>query len=173
MALKFIDKIKSKAEKVENINVSGIAESFTHSTHEIQEKVTKYLTENAESLKKSFSDAQLNEKLSKVAKKVGSAILYPVLLLYNLFNSPQTSVKDKMTIIAPLAYFILPMDLIPDAILGLGYTDDAFAVMTALKSLASSLTPEFFEQTKTMHKNLIGSIDKEVTKKIEEEIINK
>lgn len=147
-------------------------EPTRYSTAELQEKVVKYLAENTDKLKKWFSDAQLSEKLGKVAKKVGSAILYPVLLLYNLYKSPDTSAKDKMMIIAPLAYFILPIDLIPDAIVGLGFADDGLAVMTALKTLATSMTPEIFEQTKLMHKNLIGDIDEQVAKQIEDEIVN-
>lgn len=148
-------------------------ESHLHSTAELQEKVGKYLVENADKLKKWFSDAQLSEKLTKVARKVGVVILYPVLLLYNLYKSPSTSTKDKMMIIAPLAYFILPIDLVPDAIIGLGFADDGLAIMTALKTLTSSITPEIFEQTKVMHKNLVGNIDDKVVKKIEDEIMNK
>ena len=143
------------------------------STENLPEKVTVYLAENSDELKKWFSDAQLGVKLGKVAKKVGSVILYPVLLLYNLYKSPNTSQKDKLIIIAPLAYFILPIDLIPDMILGLGYADDGIALMAALKVITSSITPEIIEHTKSMHKNLIGEIDPEVAENIESEIAKK
>ena len=76
-------------------------------------------------------------------------------------------------IIAPLAYFILPIDLIPDMILGLGCADDGIAVMAALKAITTSITPEIIEQTKLMHKNLIGDIDSSVAEKIEDEIAGK
>lgn len=143
------------------------------STENLPEKVTVYLAENSDKLKKWFSDAQLSVKLGKVAKKVGSVILYPVLLLYNMYKSPNTSQKDKLIIIAPLAYFILPIDLIPDMIIGLGYADDGIALMAALKVITSSMTPEIIEQTKSMHKNLIGDIDPEVAENIESEIDKK
>ena len=143
------------------------------STENLPEKVTVYLAENSDELKKWFSDAQLGVKLGKVAKKVGSVILYPVLLLYNLYKSPNTSQKDKLIIIAPLAYFILPIDLIPEMILGLGYADDGIALMAALKVITSSITPEIIEHTKSMHKNLIGEIDPEVAENIESEIAKK
>ena len=172
MALKFIEKLKLKEDQIEKSEVDESVED-NDPKMEMHEKVSIYLAENADKLKKWFSDAQLNEKLGKVAKKVGSAILYPVLLLYNLYKSPNTSAKDKLIIVAPLAYFILPVDLIPDAIVGLGFADDGVAVMAALKSLASSMTPEIFEQTKTMHKNLIGDIDSSVAEKIEDEIAGK
>ena len=142
-------------------------------TENLQEKVTVYLDENSDKLKKWFSDAQLSVKLGKVAKKVGSVILYPVLLLYNMYKSPNTSSKDKLIIIAPLAYFILPVDLIPDMVLGLGYADDGIALMASLKAIASSITPEIIEQTKSMHKDLIGEIDPKVAESIESEIAKK
>jgi hypothetical protein len=43
-------------------------------------------------------------------------------------------------------------------------------MMAALKRLSSSLTPEIFEQTREMHKNLIGELDNAIVKKIEDEI---
>ena len=143
------------------------------STENLQEKITVYLAENGDKLKKWFSEAQLSIKLGKVAKKVGSVILYPVLLLYNMYKSPSTSSKDKLMIIAPLAYFILPIDLIPDMILGLGYADDGIAVMAALKAITTSITPEIIEQTKLMHKNLIGEIDPNIAENIENEMAKK
>jgi uncharacterized membrane protein YkvA (DUF1232 family) len=80
---------------------------------------------------------------------------------------------DKLMIVAPLAYFILPIDLVPDAIVGLGFADDGVALMAALKSLVSSMAPEIFEQTRAMHKNLIGDIDVSAVEKIENEITKK
>ena len=56
-----LDKIKS----VEVPDVSKVAAS----TAELQEKVSKFLADNNDKLKKWFSDNQLEEKLSKVAKK--------------------------------------------------------------------------------------------------------
>lgn len=142
-------------------------------TENLPEKVTIYLAENSDKLKKWFSDAQLSVKLGKVAKKVGSVILYPVLLLYNTYKSPNTSSKDKLIIIAPLAYFILPVDLIPDMFLGLGYADDGIAVMAALKAITSSITPEIIEQAKLTHKKLIGELDHDVAENVEREIAKK
>lgn len=72
-----------------------------------------------------------------------------------------------------MAYFILPVDLIPDPILGLGYADDGIALMAALKVLTSAMTPEIIEQTKLMHKNLIGEIDPNIAENIENEMAKK
>lgn len=44
-------------------------------------------------------------------------------------------------------YFILPFDLIPDVIIGLGFTDDIAAITLAYNAVASSITPEIKEKT--------------------------
>jgi uncharacterized membrane protein YkvA (DUF1232 family) len=49
---------------------------------------------------------------------------------YCAFDS-RTPLKVKGTLLAALAYFILPLDVIPDFLLGLGFTDDLAVLMTA------------------------------------------
>lgn len=43
-----------------------------------------------------------------------------------------TPVKVKMVLFAALGYFVLPVDAIPDVLTGLGFTDDATVLATAL-----------------------------------------
>lgn len=45
---------------------------------------------------------------------------------------PATPLKVKATLFGALAYFILPFDVIPDVILGLGYTDDMAVLIAAI-----------------------------------------
>jgi uncharacterized membrane protein YkvA (DUF1232 family) len=42
-----------------------------------------------------------------------------------------TPLPIRATLMGALAYFILPIDAIPDILLGLGYTDDAAVLLTA------------------------------------------
>ncbi|MCZ6773355.1 MAG: DUF1232 domain-containing protein, partial [Proteobacteria bacterium] len=44
--------------------------------------------------------------------------------------------------VGALAYFIMPADVIPDFIAGLGYTDDAAVLIAALKAIRDHLRPE-------------------------------
>ncbi|HBS46492.1 MAG TPA: DUF1232 domain-containing protein, partial [Paenibacillus sp.] len=41
-----------------------------------------------------------------------------------------------------LAYFISPIDAIPDAILGLGFTDDAAIIAAGIKAISGQVTNE-------------------------------
>jgi len=45
---------------------------------------------------------------------------------------PDTPRKVKFVLFAALGYFVLPIDAIPDVLAGLGFTDDATVLATAL-----------------------------------------
>jgi len=144
-------------------------EKLAASADELYEKVAQYITENGDKLQKWYSDNKMDEKLERVGKKIGATILYPVLLLYNLFRAPSTTIGEKMAIVAPLAYFIMPIDMIPDAFAtfaGAGYVDDGAAVMACVKALSSSITLEIQDQAKAQCKEIVGEVDEEVLKTV-------
>ena len=68
------------------------------------------------------------------------------LVLFYTLKSPKVNVRDKAVILGALGYFILPVDLIPDFIPALGFTDDFAALMLALKAISESVTPEYEAQ---------------------------
>jgi uncharacterized membrane protein YkvA (DUF1232 family) len=55
---------------------------------------------------------------------------------------PATPMRVKAVLLAALAYFIMPADLIPDVIAGLGYTDDATVLFTVMHALAPYVTDD-------------------------------
>jgi uncharacterized membrane protein YkvA (DUF1232 family) len=54
---------------------------------------------------------------------------------------PATPTKVRGILLASLAYFVLPLDIIPDFLLGLGFTDDVAVLMAALSAIRSNITP--------------------------------
>ncbi|WEK40990.1 MAG: YkvA family protein [Candidatus Brevundimonas colombiensis] len=52
-------------------------------------------------------------------------------------RDPETPLAAKGMIFAGLAYFIMPVDAIPDIFAGIGYTDDA-AVITAVLAMVGA-----------------------------------
>lgn len=52
---------------------------------------------------------------------------------------PQTPARVKAVLLAALAYFIIPIDLIPDFILGFGFGDDASVLAAALALVAGHI----------------------------------
>lgn len=54
----------------------------------------------------------------------------------------QTPTYVRAILFAALAYFVMPVDLIPDFIAGLGFTDDATVLMAAFSAVRSYLTDD-------------------------------
>ncbi|MDQ0505893.1 YkvA family protein [Xanthobacter agilis] len=52
-----------------------------------------------------------------------------------------TPMKVRATLLAALAYFILPVDAVPDVFPVLGFTDDAAVLMTAMRLLSDHIKP--------------------------------
>lgn len=59
---------------------------------------------------------------------------------------PATPRHVKAILMAALVYFIVPTDLVPDFIAGLGYSDDATVLLAALKSVRRHVTPDHREK---------------------------
>jgi uncharacterized membrane protein YkvA (DUF1232 family) len=53
-----------------------------------------------------------------------------------------TPFQVKAALVAALAYFILPYDLVPDMLPVLGFADDAAVLATALRMVAAHIRPE-------------------------------
>ena len=69
-----------------------------------------------------FNDSKLWKKLKKVAHKAGRKAVYYVLVLYYVSRDPAVPTSLKLKVLGALGYFILPLDFIPDVLVGLGFT---------------------------------------------------
>ena len=64
-------------------------------------------------------------------------------LLWKLSVDPDVSGKDKVKLAAAIAYFISPIDLIPEAIVGpIGYLDDIVLAAHVLNGIVNHTDPE-------------------------------
>ena len=54
---------------------------------------------------------------------------------------PATPMRVRGMLLAAIAYFILPFDIIPDMIAGLGFADDAALLMAVTGLVATHITP--------------------------------
>ena len=62
--------------------------------------------------------------------------------MYYTMLDTKTPVWAKITIIAALAYFIIPIDAIPDFTPVVGFADDAGAIAAALGTVSTVMTDE-------------------------------
>ena len=57
---------------------------------------------------------------------------------------PKTPTASRGILLAALAYFVLPVDVVPDFILGLGFTDDAAVLLAAFSAVQQNIRPEHY-----------------------------
>ena len=107
-----------------------------------------------------FNDSKLWDKIKRVAKKAGIKVVYSTLVLYYMSRDPSIPTKEKMKIYGALGYFILPADFVPDALVGLGFTDDLAALVWALYTMSSHITPEIQKQAELKLREWFGDYDR-------------
>ena len=71
-----------------------------------------------------------------------------VLAVYHCVRDPATSFRVRFTLLAALAYFVMPIDAVPDFMPVLGFTDDAAVIAAAIASVRGAILPEHREQAR-------------------------
>ncbi|MDO8290901.1 MAG: YkvA family protein [Parvibaculum sp.] len=79
------------------------------------------------------------KKMARVAGKIPFA--EDAAAAWFCTRDPNVPLRVKATLIAALAYFVLPADMIPDFIAGLGFSDDATVLMAAIGLVSTHVTP--------------------------------
>ena len=112
--------------------------------------------EDIPSYESHYDENKFWDKVKNIAKKVGETVLRPVLTLYYILQDGNINIKNKALIIGALGYFILPVDIIPDFITVLGYTDDLAVIFILLKQLQDCNTPDIQEKVELKISELLG-----------------
>tara|TARA_R110000787_G_scaffold10415_2_gene35300 strand:+ start:585 stop:953 length:369 start_codon:yes stop_codon:yes gene_type:complete len=67
---------------------------------------------------------------------------------YYCAKDPMTPTSVKVTVMAALAYFVIPTDAIPDFIAMLGFTDDAAVFWIAWRTISAYVTTDHRDKAK-------------------------
>lgn len=88
-------------------------------------------------------DTSLRDNFWRKLRKIAARIPFAedLLAAYYCAFDRATPLQVKATLIGALAYFVLPIDAIPDVLPVLGFTDDAAVLATAIKLVASHIAP--------------------------------
>jgi uncharacterized membrane protein YkvA (DUF1232 family) len=78
-------------------------------------------------------------KLKRVAGSL--PLVEDVVAAYYCALDPATPIRVRGMLLATLAYFIMPMDIVPDIFLGLGYADDVALLTAVIGMVTASITP--------------------------------
>ena len=107
--------------------------------------------EEMEAIRKSLRDeakfgADFMARLKRVAKRIPFA--EDLLAAWFCARDPATPRRVRMTLLAALGYFVLPIDALPDIMPLLGFTDDAAVIAAAIAAVAGSITIEHRERAR-------------------------
>ena len=91
---------------------------------------------------KNYSEASFWQKLNTFAFQAGHSLVEKALQLYYAAESPDTPAWAKGVVMAALAYFVSPIDAIPDPIPVIGFTDDLGVLISAVATVAAHITPK-------------------------------
>ncbi len=93
-------------------------------------------------------------KLRRVVRHIPFA--EDAVALYFCALDRETPATTKGILLAALAYFVLPFDVIPDFLPGVGFTDDAAVIAAAVALARRSIKPEHREAARAQIERLAG-----------------
>ena len=93
---------------------------------------------DAEVLESSKIDENI---LVKILSKAGRTIAKPALEVLEMAIDPFTPTQVRISLIAALAYLIMPFDLFPDFVPLVGFSDDFVALTAVLSIWSKYMTP--------------------------------
>ncbi len=88
-------------------------------------------------------------KISQFAKKAGIKTVYSALLMWFAFKRKDTPAWAKKIILGVLAYFLAPIDMIPDLSPFIGFTDDLGVLSIGLVTIAAYINQEVRTNART------------------------
>ena len=92
----------------------------------------------AEVIESSTIDSNI---IFKIFIKAGRSIAKPALEVFEMAMDPFTPTNVRISLIAALAYLIMPLDLFPDFIPLVGFNDDFVALTAVLSIWSKYMTP--------------------------------
>ena len=104
-----------------------------------------------------FDDGSFWNKVKHFALKAGKEVIEKALWLYYAAQQPGTPAWARTVIYGALAYFVLPVDAVPDAIPVAGFTDDLGALAAALGTVSMYVTDQVKQMASEKMKGWFGA----------------
>lgn len=106
------------------------------------------------SFSSNFDSNTFLQNLNDIAMKAGKEIVSKGLLLYYILICEDIPFSIRVRIAGVLGYLILPFDLVPDFVVGFGYTDDLAALCYVVDQVQCYSTPEITSKVESKLKEL-------------------
>jgi uncharacterized membrane protein YkvA (DUF1232 family) len=123
------------------VKEAGMSEGFS----------SRFTAEEMAAIRKSLRDearfgAEFWGRLKRVAKRI--PFTEDLLAAWFCARDPATPRRVRLTLLAAIGYFVLPLDALPDIMPFLGFTDDAAVIAAVIAAVASSITPAHREKAR-------------------------
>lgn len=105
---------------------------------------------------KHYSNDGLFSKIVKHYKQAGRKLIELVITLYYSMFDSDTPAWAKTVILGALGYFILPVDIIPDFVPIVGFSDDIASITAAIAVVALYIKPEHKDKAKDKINGIFG-----------------
>ncbi len=96
-------------------------------------------------------------KMTSSVKKLGEDFAVMGIKSWLAMTDSNTSVRHKAILGGALAYFVLPTDMVPDFLAGVGFTDDLAVLTLAANSVGKTITSEHEKQAREKFRSLVNS----------------
>ncbi|MEX8518239.1 MAG: YkvA family protein [Leptothrix sp. (in: b-proteobacteria)] len=93
-----------------------------------------------------YTEPDFWQKIKDFALKAGREVIEKALWLYYAAQRPDTPTWAKTVIYGALAYFISPLDAIPDVTPVIGFVDDLGALAAAVATVSAYINDEVRQQ---------------------------
>lgn len=104
-----------------------------------------------------YTEESFWDKLAKHASLAGPKLVHVGLVLYYTLKNPVTPTRIKASIMGALAYFIMPLDAVPDTIIGLGYLDDLGVLTWAYDTISNHINDDAINDATRTSRRWFGS----------------
>lgn len=111
---------------------------------------------NYNSYSSEFSETSFWCKIKNIIGKAGREILIIALELFYAYKDGDLTAAQKASVLGALGYLILPIDLIPDCLPVIGFSDDLAALTWAYSTVSSAITPAIKEKARRQIEDLLG-----------------
>ena len=170
--MRAMDKDEENTEESMKESASDIPDddSTVYGEHLSQDKRNRIM-DFVERLGKGFDKKdvdKVNSNISSMNKGALANVWDKVLFLLKRFNDNSTP-KDKALIIGALLYAILPVDIIPDVIPGLGLVDDAFAIVMVYNIVKKSV-PLVKKAVEKTQEKVVKKVDNIISWAVEQKL---
>lgn len=118
---------------------------------------SRALTPHAVKLNATLVRRRFWPKLRRVARHVPFA--EDALALFAAATDAATPAAHKATLMAALAYFVIPTDALPDFLPALGFTDDAAVIAAALAIARRAIQPRHREIARAQLDRIAGEAE--------------